>query len=131
MTADIYLGTQSWANKNWRGNFYPLNTPAECHLLEYAKRFHAVEIDRSFYAIPRAEAVKHWNEMTPSDFRFTAKFPRAITHRKIVKNAAAEICERCLPRTRADHALRAHRARPCFRKLIFHQGGEICAVVLS
>lgn len=90
MAAVIYLGTQSWTNKNWRGNFYPLNTPAERYLFEYSKQFRAVEIDSSFYAIPRAEVVKRWNEMTPNDFRFTAKFPRSITHQKIMQNTATE-----------------------------------------
>ena len=90
MTAGIYLGTQSWTNKNWRGNFYPKSTPPENYLAEYAKRFHAVEIDSSFYAIPRPEVVTHWRDVTPDDFRFTAKFPRVITHQKILKDVAAE-----------------------------------------
>ncbi len=88
MAGDIYLGTQSWTNKNWRGNFYPKSTPPENYLAEYAKQFHAVEIDSTFYAIPRAEVVTHWREVTPNDFHFSAKFPRAITHQKILKGAA-------------------------------------------
>lgn len=90
MASDIYLGTQSWTNKNWRGNFYPKSTPSKNYLAEYAKQFHAVEIDSSFYAIPRPEVVTYWREVTPNDFRFTAKFPRAITHQKILKDVAAE-----------------------------------------
>ncbi len=90
MAGDIYLGTQSWTNKNWRGNFYPKSTPPENYLAEYAKQFRAVEIDSTFYAIPRAEVVTHWREVTPNDFHFTAKFPRAITHQKILKGAAEE-----------------------------------------
>jgi uncharacterized protein YecE (DUF72 family) len=90
MMAGIYLGTQGWTNRNWRGNFYPKSTPPENYLAEYARRFHAVEIDSSFYAIPRPEVVAHWRDMTPNDFRFTAKFPRLITHQKILKDVAAE-----------------------------------------
>lgn len=51
MTGNIYLGAQSWTNRNWLGNFCPPNTPVDRYLAEYAKRFHAVEIDSSFYAI--------------------------------------------------------------------------------
>jgi uncharacterized protein YecE (DUF72 family) len=90
MASDIYLGTQGWTNKNWRGNFYPRNAPPENYLAEYAKHFHAVEIDSTFYAIPRPDVVRHWGEMTSHDFRFAAKFPRVITHQKIMTNVASE-----------------------------------------
>ncbi len=90
MSGTIYLGTQSWSNRYWRGNFYPPKTASENYLVEYAKRLHAVEIDSTFYAIPRAEVLQHWYEMTPTDFRFTAKFPRVITHEKMLVDAAGE-----------------------------------------
>lgn len=90
MAGDIYLGTQSWTNKNWRGNFYRQSTASENFLEEYTKQFRAVEIDSSFYATPRPEVVTHWRDMTPNDFRFAAKFPRLITHQKILKDVESE-----------------------------------------
>jgi uncharacterized protein YecE (DUF72 family) len=90
MPGDIHLGTQSWSNRYWRGNFYPHDTKSEKYLDEYAKRLNAVEIDSSFYAIPRAEVVMHWRDVTPNDFRFTAKFPRMITHQNVLKDVEAE-----------------------------------------
>src|SRR5512147_2680912 len=90
MSGKIYLGTQSWSNKNWHGNFYPAKSVAVQFLEEYAKKFNAVEIDSSFYAIPRAEIVQHWYEYVPKDFRFAAKFPGVITHEKVLKDVEAE-----------------------------------------
>jgi uncharacterized protein YecE (DUF72 family) len=52
----------------------------------YSKVFDYVEIDSSFYRIPNIFTVKNWSKITPSNFRFTAKFPKIITHEKRLKN---------------------------------------------
>ena len=52
----------------------------------YSKVFDYVEIDSSFYRIPNIFTVKKWSKTTPSNFRFTAKFPKVITHEKRLKN---------------------------------------------
>jgi uncharacterized protein YecE (DUF72 family) len=52
----------------------------------YSKVFDYVEIDSSFYRIPNIFTVKNWSKTTPSNFRFTAKFPKVITHEKRLKN---------------------------------------------
>ncbi len=87
----IYLGTQGWSYKSWNGVFYPKDTPANCYLEEYAKKLHTVEIDSTFYATPRASTVKQWDEVTPDDFRFTAKFPQKITHEKMLQEAEQDV----------------------------------------
>jgi uncharacterized protein YecE (DUF72 family) len=87
---EVHLGTQGWSYKSWVGNFYPANTPAGDYLNQYAQQFRAVEIDSTYYGAPRPQTVKQWRETTPADFRFTAKFPQAITHEKMLKDAAAE-----------------------------------------
>ncbi len=87
----IHLGTQGWSYKSWNGVFYPQDTPANCYLEEYAKKLHTVEIDSTFYATPRASTVKQWDEVTPDDFRFTAKFPQKITHEKMLKEAEQDV----------------------------------------
>jgi uncharacterized protein YecE (DUF72 family) len=87
----IYLGTQGWSYKSWDGVFYPKDTPTTSYLAEYAKRLGAVEIDSTFYATPRASTVKPWDEVTPDDFRFTAKFPQKITHEKMLKEVGGEV----------------------------------------
>lgn len=86
----IHLGTQGWSYKSWDGVFYPKDTPSNKYLAEYANKLSAVEIDSTYYATPRAATVKQWNEVTPDDFRFTAKFPQKITHEKMLKGAGQD-----------------------------------------
>jgi uncharacterized protein YecE (DUF72 family) len=50
-----------------------------------------VEIDSTFYRIPSGFMVKNWNRRTPDNFRFTAKFPKVITHDKRFKNVEKEL----------------------------------------
>lgn len=57
----------------------------------YSKVFDCVEIDSSFYRIPNIFTVKNWSKVTPSKFRFTAKFPKVITHEKRLKNVDNEL----------------------------------------
>ncbi len=86
--AKIYLGTQGFAFDDWVGPFYPEGTPKTRYLEEYARRLPTVEIDSTFYGIPRPSVVQGWAERTPEWFVFSAKFPREITHD--VKLAGAE-----------------------------------------
>ncbi|MCI0477950.1 MAG: DUF72 domain-containing protein, partial [Anaerolineales bacterium] len=87
MVADLFLGTQGWAYKSWLGAFYPKGTKPGDYLTEYAKHFRAIEIDSTYYAIPRPHSVEQWRDATPAQFRFTAKFPQIITHEKMLKDA--------------------------------------------
>jgi uncharacterized protein YecE (DUF72 family) len=79
---NLYLGTQGWSYSSWVGNFYPAGTPAARYLDIYAHQFDTVELDTTFYAIPRLSTVDGWRERTPDGFRFAAKFPQVISHEK-------------------------------------------------
>ena len=57
----------------------------------YSKIFNYVEIDSTFYNIPSQPMVKNWDKRTPSNFRFTVKFPKIITHEKRFKNVEKEL----------------------------------------
>jgi len=57
----------------------------------YSQVFNHVEIDSTFYNIPSELMVKNWNTRTPNNFRFTAKFPKIITHEKTFKNVEKEL----------------------------------------
>lgn len=87
---DLFLGTQGWAYKSWVGVFYPAGTKSGDYLAEYAKHFRAIEIDSTYYALPRPRSVEQWRDATPAHFRFTAKFPQVITHEKMLKAAERE-----------------------------------------
>lgn len=76
----LWLGTCAWSFDDWRDVFYPESLEAGAMLAYYARYLSAVEIDSTFYAIPRLEVVAKWADATPDDFLFTAKMPRALTH---------------------------------------------------
>ena len=57
----------------------------------YSKVFNYVEIDSTFYRIPNEFMVKNWYQRTPENFRFTAKFPKVITHDKRFKDVQREL----------------------------------------
>jgi uncharacterized protein YecE (DUF72 family) len=86
----LYLGTQGWSYKSWVGNLYPAGTTPDKYLIEYVKHFGAIEVDSTYYAIPRPQTAQNWRAVTPDDFRFTAKFPQVITHEKMLKDAQSE-----------------------------------------
>lgn len=83
----IHLGTQGWSYKSWDGVFYPQGTPPGSYLAHYATQFKTIEIDSSFYGTPRASFLAKWDRDTPADFRFAAKFPKLITHEKMLVDA--------------------------------------------
>jgi uncharacterized protein YecE (DUF72 family) len=76
----LYLGTQGWTYPSWVGPFYPPGTPAGNFLEVYATHFQTVELDTTFYAVPRGSTIAGWRERTPDGFQFAAKFPQIITH---------------------------------------------------
>jgi uncharacterized protein YecE (DUF72 family) len=78
--ASVFVGTAGFSYTDWLGNFYPQFCPAADFLRCYAMRFRAVELDSTFYRIPKEETVLKWAKMTPDEFRFSAKFPRTVTH---------------------------------------------------
>jgi uncharacterized protein YecE (DUF72 family) len=79
---DYYLGSMGFSYKGWRGVFYPEDLPARSYLAHYSQYFNAVEIDSTFYGIPRPTSVKRWASITAPDFRFCLKTPREITHER-------------------------------------------------
>ena len=86
----LLLGTQGFSFPDWVGPFYPAGTSRNLYLEEYAQRFPIVEIDSTFYGIPRAKTILGWRERTPQDFHFAAKFPKLITHEKKLDRARGD-----------------------------------------
>lgn len=81
-----YIGCSGWSYSSWQGPFYPRSIENSKWLKYYSKIFNYVEIDSSFYRIPNKLVVKNWYRRTPNNFRFTAKFPKIITHDKRLKS---------------------------------------------
>lgn len=83
-------GTSGFSYKEWKGSFYPETiAPAEM-LRHYGERLPAVEIDNTFYRLPRAEVLAGWAAQVPDTFRFAIKASRRITHFKRLKDTEDE-----------------------------------------
>ena len=78
----IHLGTSSWQFDDWKGVFYPSDLPKLEQLSYYAQHFCTVEVNTSFYGLPKPSTLIHWLESVPPGFTFALKFPRAISHDK-------------------------------------------------
>lgn len=85
----LYIGTSGWSYPHWQGIFYPLDLPAVDYLGYYARYFQTVEINNTFYQLPREAAVRQWLARVPGNFIFAIKASRFITHRKKLKGAEA------------------------------------------
>ena len=87
---DIYVGTSGFSYKEWKGKFYPADLPARDWLTFYAGRFATVEINNTFYRMPKPDVLASWASQVPEAFRFVVKAPRRITHIKRLKDVESE-----------------------------------------
>jgi len=87
----LHIGTSGWSYPGWRGLFYPEEMPSKDWFDFYARTFSTVEINMTFYRLPRPETLIGWREKAPSKFAFTLKANRRITHLKRLKNVQAEL----------------------------------------
>jgi len=86
----VHIGTMGWSYKFWVGNFYTNGLNPKEFLVEYSRHFNAVEVNSTFYRNPSQSTVMKWREQTPADFVFSAKFPKIITHNKMLRNCEEE-----------------------------------------
>ncbi len=83
----ILVGTSGFSYKEWKGSFYPEDLKNADMLRYYAERFSSVEINNTFYRMPKASMLEGWAGQVPSDFLFVLKASQQITHRKRLKEA--------------------------------------------
>jgi uncharacterized protein YecE (DUF72 family) len=76
------IGCSGWNYADWRGAFYPEREPQRRWLELYAERFDTVEVNNTFYRLPRRDAVAAWVSQTPETFTFAVKASRYLTHIK-------------------------------------------------
>ena len=88
---DYYLGCPGWGLKSWVGRLFPSGTRDKDFLARYAEVFNTVEGNTTFYALPSAESVARWREQVPPTFRFCFKFPREVSHDKLLTGCAPEL----------------------------------------
>jgi len=87
----IFCGTSGYSYKEWKGSFYPEKIPASEMLGYYATKLNTVEINNTFYRMPKKENLEDWASQVPQGFRFILKASQKITHRKRLKDTAEEM----------------------------------------
>jgi uncharacterized protein YecE (DUF72 family) len=85
-SAELHIGTSGWSYKHWSGLFYPKDIKPDKYLEYYITRFDCVELNSSFYNLPRETTVAGWTNRTPDTFRFCLKLSRFITHQQQLVN---------------------------------------------
>lgn len=76
----VDTGTSGYSFPEWKGAFYPKDLPASGMLAYYAARFPTVEINNTFYRMPRESVVTEWAQAVPEGFTFSIKASQRITH---------------------------------------------------
>ena len=76
----VRVGCSGWNYADWREIVYPKGLPQSRWLEHYATLFDTVEVNSTFYRLPKRESVARWVEQTPHDFVFTVKASRYLTH---------------------------------------------------
>jgi uncharacterized protein YecE (DUF72 family) len=88
----IRIGCSGWNYQHWRnGVFYPPRLPPRRWLEYYARHFDTVEVNSTFYRLPRENAVANWVSETPPDFLFAVKMSRYVTHIKRLRDLSPSI----------------------------------------
>jgi uncharacterized protein YecE (DUF72 family) len=76
----LLAGTSGYAFKEWKGTFYPAGLGDDQRLGYYASRFPTVEINNTFYRLPRPDVLRQWASQVPEHFTFAIKASQHITH---------------------------------------------------
>jgi uncharacterized protein YecE (DUF72 family) len=80
---ELRIGCSGWNYAHWRnGVFYPPRCASRNWLEFYARHFDTVEVNTTFYRLPRATSVARWLHETPPGFTFAVKVSRYVTHIK-------------------------------------------------
>ena len=93
--AKFWIGTSGYSYKEWRGSFYPQELSEPAMLKFYAERFPSVEINYTFYRLPNVRTLQSWAKETPSEFMFSLKAPRRITHDLRLRDAGDAVTYFC------------------------------------
>jgi uncharacterized protein YecE (DUF72 family) len=85
---DVFVGTSGFSYDEWKGVFYPEKLKPAERLRYYAARLRTVEVNNTFYRMPRAELLARWRNETPEGFVFVLKASQRITHRERLKDSS-------------------------------------------
>jgi uncharacterized protein YecE (DUF72 family) len=78
--AEILIGTCGYSYNEWIGTVYPEGTKKEQFLALYAGRFKTVEVDYTYYSMPKAQSIRRMIEDAP-ELTFAIKAHQSLTHK--------------------------------------------------
>jgi len=85
--AKAFIGTSGFSYPHWgNGIFYPKDLPQRKWFEYYCQHFNSVELNVSFYRLPKKEVFAGWRKKAGPDFVFSVKGSRFITHIKKLKD---------------------------------------------
>ncbi len=87
---NVHVGTSGFAYKEWQGKFYPEKISPKEMLRFYSNRLNTVEINNTFYHMPKKDLLASWGGQVSGDFVFALKAPQVITHMKQLRNVFEE-----------------------------------------
>jgi uncharacterized protein YecE (DUF72 family) len=88
---DVLVGTSGWQYSSWKGTFYPQDVPQRAWLRYFAENFPTVEVNNSFYMLPKPSSFERWRDETPDAFVVTVKASRYITHIRRLRDCADSV----------------------------------------
>jgi len=77
-----FVGTSGWSYDHWTGRFYPQDIDRRKWLEFYCREFDTVELNSSFYRLPRRKTFENWRNRSPKNFIFSVKMSRYVSHVK-------------------------------------------------
>ena len=78
----LRIGTSGWNYNHWREKFYPADIAKSKWLEFYSDHFNTVEVNATFYRLPKPKTFENWYERTPENFKWAVKASKYITHTK-------------------------------------------------
>jgi uncharacterized protein YecE (DUF72 family) len=126
----VRIGCSGWSYDEWRGGLYPEGLPARRWLQRYAEVFDTVEVNATFYRLPKEETVRGWCEEVPGDFLFAVKSSRYLTHMKRLRDIGDGVARFWEP---LEPLRRSRRLGPVLWQLpeSFHRDDERLAAALE
>ena len=97
----VLVGTSGFAFKEWKGPFYPDDLKDDAMLGYYAAKYPTVEINNTFYRLPKEHVLRDWGRQVPDGFTFSIKASQRITHYARLKPESAGALEFLLANTSA------------------------------
>lgn len=88
---NLYVGTSGYSYKEWKGSFYPKDLSDKQMLRFYGERFRTVEINNTFYRMPKASVLEGWAGEVGADFKFVLKASQRITHMQRLKDVDSSL----------------------------------------